>query len=73
MNYKELNDNELVYLCNENNEDAINLVIDKYKSCIITILKEYFYCCLLYIFSIYSSISGILALSFSLLLFFKNS
>lgn len=41
MNYKELNDNELVYLCNENNEDAINLVIDKYKSCIITILKEY--------------------------------
>lgn len=41
MDYKELNDNELIYLCNENNEDAINLIINKYKSCIITILKEY--------------------------------
>ena len=41
MDYRELNDNELIYLCNENNEDAINLIINKYKSCIITILKEY--------------------------------
>lgn len=41
MDYKELNDNELVYLCNENNEDAINVIINKYKSCIVNILKEY--------------------------------
>ena len=31
MDYRELNDNELIYLCNENNEDAINLIINKYK------------------------------------------
>ncbi len=41
MDYKELNDNELIYLCHDNNEDAINLVINKYKNCIINILKEY--------------------------------
>ena len=41
MDYKELNDNELIYLCHDNNEEAINLIINKYKSCIITILKEY--------------------------------
>ena len=41
MNYKELNDNELVYLCNENNEEAANLIIDKYRSCILANLKEY--------------------------------
>lgn len=41
MEYKELNDNELVYLCAENNEDAVNLLINKYKNCILGILKEY--------------------------------
>lgn len=41
MNYKELNDNELIYLCSENNEDAINVIIDKYKNCVLSILKEY--------------------------------
>lgn len=41
MDYKELNDNELIYLCHDNNEEAINLVINKYKNCIITVLKEY--------------------------------
>ena len=41
MDCKELNDNELIYLCHDNNEEAINLVINKYKNCIITILKEY--------------------------------
>ena len=41
MDYKELNDNELVYLCAENNEDAINLIVNKYKNCILMILKEY--------------------------------
>ena len=30
MDYKTLNDNELVYLCSENNEEAISLLIDKY-------------------------------------------
>ena len=41
MNYKELNDNELVYLCNENNEEAANILIGKYKNCILTTLKDY--------------------------------
>ena len=41
MNYKELNDNELVYLCAENNEEATNILISKYKNCILTTLKEY--------------------------------
>lgn len=40
MQYKELNDNELVYLCNDNNEEAINIMIDKYKPTILSILKE---------------------------------
>ena len=31
MNYKELNDNELVYLCAENNEEAENYLINKYN------------------------------------------
>ena len=41
MDYKELNDNELVYLCNENNEDASAILIDKYKNCILATLKDY--------------------------------
>lgn len=41
MDYKTLNDNELIYLCYENNEDALSLMIDKYKNCILNILKEY--------------------------------
>ena len=41
MEYKTLNDNELVYLCNENNEEAANILIDKYKSSILSILREY--------------------------------
>ncbi len=41
MDYKELNDNELLYLCAENNEEAVNKIIDKYKNCIFSILKEY--------------------------------
>lgn len=41
MDYKTLNDNELIYLCCENNEEAINIVIDKYKNCILSILKDY--------------------------------
>ncbi len=40
MDYNKLNDNELVYLCCDNNEDAINLVISKYKPHILKILKE---------------------------------
>ena len=41
MDYQNLNDNELVYLCCENNEEAVNILISKYKNCILTILKEY--------------------------------
>ena len=32
MDYRELNDNELVYLCAENNEEAMNLIVNKYKN-----------------------------------------
>ncbi len=38
MEYK--NDNELVYLCCENNEDAFNILINKYKRVILSILKD---------------------------------
>ena len=41
MDYKKLNDNELVYLCYENNEEAASILIDKYRNCILNILKEY--------------------------------
>ena len=41
MDYKELNDNELVYLCSENNEEAINILVNKYRNCIIVVLKEF--------------------------------
>ena len=41
MNYKELNDNELLFLVSENNEDATNILISKYKNLILTNLKEY--------------------------------
>ena len=35
------NDNELIYMCYENNEEAENIIIDKYKNCIVSILKGY--------------------------------
>ena len=41
MDYKELNDNELVYLCNESNEEAISILVDKYRNCILATLKDY--------------------------------
>lgn len=40
MDYKELNDNELIYLISENNEEATELLIKKYKNLITIILKE---------------------------------
>ena len=40
MDYKELNDNELVYLCAESNEEAANILVNKYKNCILINLKE---------------------------------
>ena len=41
MILKELNDNELVYLCNDNNEEAANILISKYKSIILSTIKDY--------------------------------
>ena len=41
MNYKELNDNELLFLVAESNEEATNLLINKYKNLILSTLKEY--------------------------------
>ncbi len=41
MDYKELNDNELVYLCCENSEEAYNTIINKYKPVIFSTVKQY--------------------------------
>lgn len=41
MDYKSLNDSELIYLCHSNNEDAFNIIINKYRGTIINILKEF--------------------------------
>lgn len=41
MNYKELNDNELILLSCESNEEATELLIKKYKNLILSILNEY--------------------------------
>ncbi len=41
MDYKELNDNELVYLCCENSEEAYNTIINKYKPVILSTVKQY--------------------------------
>ena len=41
MNYDDLNDNELVYLCSENNENATIELINKYKGMILIIIKNF--------------------------------
>lgn len=40
VEYRSLNDFELVYLANEHNEEALKLLIDKYKKLILIILKD---------------------------------
>lgn len=42
MNYKNINDNELVILAREKNEDAINVLYDKYKPLINKKCSNYF-------------------------------
>ncbi len=42
MNYKDINDNELVILAREKNEDAINILYDKYKPLINKKCSNYF-------------------------------
>ena len=46
MDYKDITDNELIYMCCENNEEAENIIIDKYKNCINqcikSLMKEYY-------------------------------
>ena len=42
MNYKNVNDNELVVLAREKNEDAINILYDKYKPLITKKCSNYF-------------------------------
>ena len=46
MDYKDINDNELIYMCCENNEEAENIIMDKYKNCINqcikSLMKEYY-------------------------------
>lgn len=41
MDYEKLNDNELVYLCCENNEEAKEEIINKYKNMINIILNDF--------------------------------
>ena len=41
MEYKDYNDNELLSLISENNEESTNILINKYKSVILSTLKEY--------------------------------
>ena len=40
MNYSELNDYELIYYINENNEEANNIIIKKYEPLIISIVNR---------------------------------
>ena len=40
-NYKDLNDYEIIYMVSENDEDATNLLIKKYRPIIVNIAKEY--------------------------------
>lgn len=42
MDYKDINDNELIELAREKNEDAINLLYDKYKPLITKKCSNYF-------------------------------
>ena len=42
MDYKKLNDNELIYMIQENDEDSINLLVRKYSPIIFKLSKEYY-------------------------------
>lgn len=41
MQYKEYNDYELIYMVRENDENAYNLLFEKYKPLVITLAKKY--------------------------------
>lgn len=41
MEYKELNDNELIYMINEDSEDAYELICKKYKSIVYKLAHKY--------------------------------
>lgn len=41
MDYKEVNDNELLFMVSENNEESLKLLIDKYKYIVNNIAKKY--------------------------------
>lgn len=42
MDYKDVNDYELMYLIKENDEDAVNLMIGKYEPIIINIARKFY-------------------------------
>lgn len=42
MDYKNINDYEILYLIGENNEESINMIFDKYKPIVISIAKKYY-------------------------------
>lgn len=42
MNYKDVNDYELVYRIRENDDDAVNVMLKKYEPIIISIAKKYY-------------------------------
>ena len=40
--YKDLNDYEIIYMVRENDDDATNLLFDKYKPIVVSMAKEYY-------------------------------
>ena len=42
MDYKKLNDNELVYMVRENDEDSINILVKKYSPMIFKLTNEHY-------------------------------
>lgn len=42
MDYKKINDNELIYMVQENDEDSTNLLINKYYPIILKLSNEYY-------------------------------
>lgn len=42
MNYKNINDNEILYLVSDNNEEASKYIYEKYKPIVLGIAKKYY-------------------------------
>lgn len=42
MNYRNLNDNEMLYMVSDNNEDLLGYIYEKYKPVVLGIAKKYY-------------------------------